>query len=129
MTGIEMALWDIKGKALGQPIWNLLGGRFRDKIRVYGHAKTPERARDLVARGYKAVKVGFTGAVEFDKVAAVREAVGARVGVMVDAHGPSWMTAQDAITVGRELEPLGLLFWKIRSRRRTLTRSSAFVTR
>lgn len=112
LTGIEMALWDIKGKALGQPIWNLLGGRFRDKIRVYGHAKTPDRARELLDRGYSAVKVGFTGAVEFDKVAAVREAVGAKVEVMVDAHGPSWMTAQDAIAVGRELEPLGLLFFE-----------------
>lgn len=112
LTGIEMALWDIKGKALGQPIWNLLGGRFRDKIRVYGHAKTPERARELLERGYKAVKVGFTGAVEIDRVAAVREAVGANVDVMVDAHGPSWMTAKDAILVGRELEPLDLLFYE-----------------
>ena len=43
LTGIEMALWDIKGKALGQPVWNLLGGRFRDRVQVYGHAKTPER--------------------------------------------------------------------------------------
>lgn len=110
LTGIEMALWDIKGKALGQPIWNLLGGQFRNRIPVYGHAKTPERARELLERGYKAVKVGFTGAVDIGKVAAVREAVGAEVDVMVDAHGPSWMTAQDAIILGRELEALDLLF-------------------
>ena len=38
LTGIEMALWDIKGKTLGQPVWNLLGGKFRDRVRVYGHA-------------------------------------------------------------------------------------------
>ena len=38
MTGIEMALWDIKGKALGQPVWNLLGGKMRDRVRVYAHA-------------------------------------------------------------------------------------------
>ncbi|MBX3538761.1 MAG: mandelate racemase/muconate lactonizing enzyme family protein, partial [Chelatococcus sp.] len=112
LTGIEMALWDIKGKALGQPVWNLLGGRFRDRIRVYGHAKTPERARDLMARGYTGVKVGFTGAVDVDCVAAVRDAVGADVDVMVDAHGPSWMTPQDAIIVGRALEPLDLLFYE-----------------
>ncbi|WP_426289857.1 mandelate racemase/muconate lactonizing enzyme family protein (plasmid) [Ensifer adhaerens] len=112
LTGIEMALWDIKGKALGQPIWNLLGGRFRDKIRVYGHAKTPDRARELMARGYKGIKVGFTGAVELDKVAAIRETVGSDVDVMVDAHGPSWMTAKDAIIVGRELEALDLLFFE-----------------
>ena len=38
MTGIEMALWDIKGKALGKPVWNLLGGQVRDRVRVYAHA-------------------------------------------------------------------------------------------
>jgi galactonate dehydratase len=112
LTGIEMALWDIKGKALGQPVWNLLGGRFRDRIRVYGHAKTPERARELMTRGYTGVKVGFTGAVDVDVVAGVREAVGSDVDVMVDAHGPSWATTADAIRVGRSLEPLDLLFYE-----------------
>ncbi len=112
MSGIEMALWDIKGKVLGQPVWNLLGGRFRDRIRVYGHAKTPERAHELLERGYTGVKVGFTGAVDIDRVAAVREAVGASIDVMVDAHGPSWMTVKDAILVGRALEPLDLLFYE-----------------
>jgi galactonate dehydratase len=112
LSGIEMALWDIKGKALGQPVWNLLGGRFRDRIPVYGHAKTPERARELMARGYKAMKVAFTGAVELDRIAAVREAAGSDVDVAVDAHGPSWMTAQDAIAVGRALEPLDILFYE-----------------
>ena len=38
INGIEMALWDIKGKALGTPVWNLLGGKVRDSVRVYGHA-------------------------------------------------------------------------------------------
>jgi len=112
LSGIEMALWDIKGKALGQPVWNLLGGRFRDRVQVYGHAKTAERARELMARGYRAMKVAFTGGVEIDRVAAVREAVGPEIDVMVDAHGPSWMTPQDAIVVGRALEPLDLLFYE-----------------
>jgi galactonate dehydratase len=112
MSGIEMALWDIKGKVLGQPVWNLLGGRFRERVRVYGHAKTPERAQELLARGYSGVKVAFTGAVEIERVAAVREAVGPEVDVMVDAHGPSWMTTQDAILVGRALEPFDLLFYE-----------------
>lgn len=111
-TGIEMALWDIKGKALGQPVWNLLGGKFRDTIPVYGHAKTPERASELMSRGYRAFKVPFTGAVNLDEVAAVREAIGPERDLMVDAHGPSWMTASDAILVGRELEAFDLLFFE-----------------
>ncbi|MCX2720851.1 mandelate racemase/muconate lactonizing enzyme family protein [Roseibium salinum] len=112
LTGIEMALWDIKGKVLGQPIWNLLGGKFRDTIPVYGHAKTPERARELMERGYSAVKVGFTGGVDLDLVSSIRDTVGPEVDLMVDAHGPSWMTAGDAILVGRELEKLDLLFYE-----------------
>src|SRR5919106_5478689 len=71
LTAIEMALWDIKGKVLGQPVWNLLGGAFRQRIPVYGHARTPERARELVARGIAGVKVGFTGAVDIDRVVAI----------------------------------------------------------
>ena len=112
LSGIEMALWDIKGKVLGQPVWNLLGGKFRDTIPVYGHAKTPERARELIARGYSAIKVGFTGGVDIDLVASIRDTVGSDIDLMVDAHGPSWMTAADAILVGRELEKLDLLFYE-----------------
>jgi galactonate dehydratase len=51
MTGIEIALWDILGKSLGAPICDLLGGRVRDRIKVYGHAHTVERAEELVGRG------------------------------------------------------------------------------
>lgn len=112
LTGIEMALWDIKGKALGQPIWNLLGGKFRDRIPVYGHAKTPAQAKALLGAGYKAMKVSFTGAVDVSKVAAVRDAVGPEIDVMVDAHGPSWATPQDAIQIARAMEPLDLLFYE-----------------
>jgi galactonate dehydratase len=112
LTGIEMALWDIKGKALGQPVWNLLGGRFRDKVRVYGHATDSQKADRLTALGYTGIKVGFTGIVDLDLVARIRDHVGPKVDLMVDAHGPSWMTAADAIAVGRELESLDLLFYE-----------------
>jgi galactonate dehydratase len=110
LTALEMALWDIKGKVLGQPVWNLLGGRFRDRIPVYGHAKTPATAQKLTDLGYRGIKVGFTGAVDVDKLAAVRESVSPDVDIMVDAHGPSWMTPGDAIVLARKLEPLDLLF-------------------
>jgi galactonate dehydratase len=112
LTGIEMALWDIKGKTLGQPVWNLLGGKFRDRIRVYGHASDTNKADRLMALGYTGIKVGFTGTVDLDLVASIRDHVGPKVDLMVDAHGPSWMTTQDAIAIGRELESLDLLFYE-----------------
>ncbi len=111
MTGIDMALWDLKGKALDTPVWNLLGGKVRERIRVYGHASTAERALDLRERGYTAVKTGGV-ADPIARVAAIREAVGEEMDIMVDAHGPPWMTAKDAIIVGRALEPFRLLFYE-----------------
>jgi len=109
MSGIDMALWDIKGKVLGTPVWNLLGGQVRDRVRIYSHASAPEVALDLKRRGVTAVK---TGGVRdpLRKVAAIREAVGDEMDVMVDLHGPPWMTPKDAIVLGRALEPYHLLF-------------------
>jgi len=112
LTALEMALWDIKGKVLGQPVWNLLGGAFRERIPVYGHAKTPEQAQALIAKGYRAFKCSSTGTPDIERVAALREAVGPERDIMVDAHGPSWMTTRDAIMMGRALEPFDLLFYE-----------------
>ena len=111
MTGIEMALWDIKGKALGLPVWNLLGGRLRDRIRLYAHAHTPERALELVERGFDGLKTG--GVSEpLAKVRAMRDAVGPDVDLMVDIHGPPWLTTADAIRMGQALEEYDLLFYE-----------------
>jgi galactonate dehydratase len=105
ISAIEIALWDIKGKELGVPIWQLLGGAARDRVRMYAHlggnspAEIADRARELVAAGYNALKMG--GFVSSDgvvrpsvgireaiaKLRAVREAVGPDVDVLIDAHG------------------------------------------
>ena len=111
MTGIEMALWDIKGKALGVPVYELLGGQIRDRIRLYAHAHSAERAQALVERGFDAIK---TGGVDdpLARVAAIRQAVGPEIDLMVDIHGPPWLTTADAIRMGQKLEEYDLFFYE-----------------
>ncbi len=111
MNAIDMALWDIKGKALNTPVWNLLGGKVRERIRAYGHAGTPERALELKERGLTAVKTGGVHRT-VEKVDGIRKAVGDEMDIMVDAHGPPWFTTKDAIVIGKALEPYKLLFYE-----------------
>jgi len=109
MAAIDMALWDIAAKALDVPVWRLLGGRFRDRVRVYVHASSTELGQAAVADGFTALKTGnVKTAVE--KVAALREAVGPTIDIAVDLHGPPWLTAPDAIRIARALELHDLLF-------------------
>src|SRR5207253_7763238 len=58
LSGIDQALWDIKGKALGVPVYELLGVPTRRKVRVYAHANSPQRIKDGVAKGFTAIKTG-----------------------------------------------------------------------
>ena len=97
MSGIDMALWDIKGKALGLPIWKLLGGGFHKRIRAYASTlfgatpkETGERARRFRDRGFTAVKFGWEpmGEDEQTDIALVREArkgLGDDADLMIDA--------------------------------------------
>ncbi|MCB1502200.1 MAG: galactonate dehydratase [Bauldia sp.] len=113
ISGIEIALWDIFGKSLGVPVWRLLGGKVRDKVRVYTHlgfgdmravyetldtAPLVEHARRIVERGYTAFKAVFVPythhhapVAEVLKVGrmmdALRDAVGPGIEIMVDFHG------------------------------------------
>lgn len=100
LSGIDMALWDIKGKALGVPVHELMGGPTRSRVRVYAHASTPERIRDFKSRGFHAFKTGpakrrparyveTPAAVRYavEKFAELREAGGDDVDIGVDFHG------------------------------------------
>jgi len=111
MTGIEMALWDILGKKLGVPVCDLLGGRLRDRVRVYAHAKTTDRALELKERGYTCLKAS----VLEQPVAVIKElrkVLGDDIDLCIDVHGPPWYTVPDAIRVGQELEEYDLLFYE-----------------
>ncbi|MDI3405713.1 galactonate dehydratase [Streptomyces cavernicola] len=125
LAGIDQALWDIKGKALGVPVHELLGGRVRDRIKVYSWiggdrpAETARAAREVVDRGFTAVKMNGTEELQYldtwDKVdqcianvAAVREAVGPNVGIGVDFHGRVHKPMAKVLL--RELEPYRLMF-------------------
>jgi L-alanine-DL-glutamate epimerase-like enolase superfamily enzyme len=97
MSGIDMALWDIKGKALGMPVWKLLGGGFHQKIRCYASslfgatpAQTGELARRFRGQGFTAVKFGWDpmGQDERTDIALVREArkgLGDEADLLIDA--------------------------------------------
>jgi D-galactarolactone cycloisomerase len=113
LSGIDMALWDIKGKHFGVSISTLLGGRFRSSIRAYatgffkldGVDRVEDAARQAAlyrAEGFHAtkVKIGFDPAEDLRVIAAVREAVGPDMGLMIDGnHG---YDALEAINIGRK---------------------------
>ena len=120
MAGIDLALWDIMGKALDQPVYKLLGGGFKDRVRAYAShmfAFTPEETADIARRavdqGFTAVKFGWEPMgpdPEFDEalVRAIRRAVGDDVDVLIDG-GLAW-DAKAAMDRVRRFEPYNL-FW------------------
>ena len=99
ISGIDIALWDIFGKVTRQPISRLLGGRYREKIKPYGSLimtepeELPPRLEDAVARGFKAIKMGWgpfgrvSGQMDEAIVRTARQTVGSEVELMVDAGG------------------------------------------
>ena len=125
ISGTEIAMWDIIGKACGQPVYRLLGGRCHRRLPAYangwyGGARAPreyaERAREAVAKGYPALKFDPFGTAWKDMspedteaalelVAAVRDAVGPKVGLMIEFHGR--LSVGTAIEVMRRLERFG----------------------
>jgi galactonate dehydratase len=104
ISGIEQALWDIKGKRLGVPVYELLGGPVRQKMRVYAWiggdspSDAAEEAKARVREGYTAMKMNATSRMNWidspakgqeavERLATVRDAVGDGVAIAVDFHG------------------------------------------
>src|SRR6266700_3316301 len=125
ISGIDQALWDIKGKHLGVPVYELFGGPVREKVRVYAWIggdkpqNIAEAARARVAAGYTALKMNATEEMEWidsaakvqqaaERLAAARDAVGYDVGIGIDFHGR--VHRGMAKVLMKELEPLKPLF-------------------
>jgi galactonate dehydratase len=106
LSAIDMALWDIKGKALDVPVYELLGGKVWDRLRVYGHASTPEEARRLRERGFTAFKC----APRVEVVRSLRETAGPQVEIGVHGHGE--LSVGAAIELGRACEPYAPAFYE-----------------
>jgi L-alanine-DL-glutamate epimerase-like enolase superfamily enzyme len=106
ISGIDIALWDLLGKATGQPIGRLLGGRYRDRVRPYASVLMDEpevlakRLRSIRAQGFRAFKIGWgpfgkrSNALDEAIVGAAREAIGVDALLMVDAGGSDAYWAQ-----------------------------------
>lgn len=135
LTGIDNALYDIVGKALGVPIYKLLGGKFREKIRLYADCHAGEdtayracgdKALEVISKGFNAVKfdVDGTGIGKLDSynwtvsskemthiikvIETTREIIGYEVDLAIDCHGQ--FDLPSAITLAKALEPLRLLW-------------------
>lgn len=127
ISAIDIALWDIKGKALGVPVYELLGGRVRDKVRVYASPMRKDTDPETLVRSYRELKeMGFTAAKifvngpqksrndgrdeffcgriedELEKVRICREAVGKDFDLILEVH--RGMTLPEAVSFGRAVE-------------------------
>lgn len=116
LSGIDQALWDIKGKALGVPVYELLGGPTRRRVRVYAHTGSPAAIQAARQRGFTAFKTGIGGPrpariVETkgfvegvaERFARLREAAGKDTDIAVDFHGA--VSPQTAKLLIKALEP------------------------
>jgi galactonate dehydratase len=125
LSAVDIAMWDIKGKALGIPIYELLGGPTRDRVRVYGQAGTPKEALEVINQGYTSLKVGVTSSrgrlsrlVEnpdfvqgiVENVSAIRNVIGSKVDMGIELHGDH--SPQTSMQIIKALEPFQPWFYE-----------------
>jgi len=130
MGAIEVACWDILGKSLGVPIWQLLGGRYRDSILGYANGwyrteRTAEHfvriAEPVVAMGFKAVKLDPFGTakgfcsntdlnVAYDILKALRERFGPELKILIDVH--TRFAPSETLRIARRMAPLDIFWWE-----------------
>jgi L-alanine-DL-glutamate epimerase-like enolase superfamily enzyme len=120
ISGVDIALWDILGKVTNLPVYKLLGGAFRDKIKAYASGIPGSTNEQRIAnakkfiheRGFTALKMSIgRGSLEgeIENIAAVSEAISDAAHLLIDAHGA--YDAYTAINLGRELEKFTNIYW------------------
>eukprot|EP00904_Undaria_pinnatifida_P002338 jgi/Undpi1/12104/HiC_scaffold_41.g14077.m1 len=123
LSAIDVALWDLRGKLLGQPVSTLLGGRRRDEVKVYATGlyfsedmafpdDLATEARMYVEQGYEAIKmkVGLGLAEDIEAIAAVRQAIGPNVQLMVDSNHA--YSRAEARALARDMAPYDIAFFE-----------------
>jgi L-rhamnonate dehydratase len=122
ISGLDIALWDIKGKALGKPVYELLGTPHRDRVRAYASMLMPDTTAEVAEavtalreQNFTAVKLGWGPLGQDSKhdvalAAAAKEAAGDGVEIMIDAGLGYVADARRAIEVAREYEQIGI-YW------------------
>ena len=123
ISAIDIALWDLRGKLLGQPVSVLLGGRRREQVKTYATGlyftetkdlvrKLVDEAQCYVAQGYQAIKMKVGLGVDTDvrHVQAVRQAIGDDIELMVDANCA--YSLSEALRFARRIEPLNISFFE-----------------
>jgi galactonate dehydratase len=121
LSGVDQALWDIKGKALGVPVYELLGGPTRTRVRVYAHARTPEQIKQRLKEGFTAFKTGpakrrpsryveTPAQVQYaaERFAELRKLVGDDIDIGCDFHGA--ISPATAKLLIKALEPYHPMF-------------------
>lgn len=117
ISGVDIAIWDLKGKIVGYPVYKLLGGRFRDKVQCYASSirfKKPQdvvyEARSIIQEGFSQIKIKIGRGIEQDieAIKLIRSEVGEDLIIMVDAN--SGYSVNDSIRIGRLLEKYNV-YW------------------
>jgi len=121
LSAIDQALWDITGKVYNAPVYKLLGGAVREKVRAYTRARTPNEAGKLVSSGFTGIKTGGMDSGEVvdpaevipwlkDHIRSLRNAVGPAIDIMIDNHGRAWPSL--AIKQIQAVEEFNMFFFE-----------------
>ena len=131
LSGLDIAIWDLKGKILNQPIYNLLGGSFREKLMVYANGwytnpgtpkQNAEEAIEVIKMGYKAIKFDPFGQKNFyrlnkeefflseKRISEVRKAIGENIEILIEGHAK--FNVMNAVKISEMLKKYNPLFFE-----------------